>query len=71
MLHHKFFVMGKATTVNYWLIKAEPESRLEKGVDVKVTKNLNSFRLKIWRNAVSAHGKEFGTTRLGIHCGTK
>jgi hypothetical protein len=25
------------TSTSYWLMKAEPESRLEKGVDVKVS----------------------------------
>jgi predicted RNA-binding protein with PUA-like domain len=36
--------MGKAAPSNYWLIKAEPESRMEKGVDVKVLSS-NQFSI--------------------------
>jgi hypothetical protein len=31
--------MGKSPLEQYWLIKAEPESRFEKGIDVKVHQN--------------------------------
>jgi hypothetical protein len=42
------FKNGGKNLSNYWLMKSEPESRLEKGIDMKVRLDLYSVMLVRW-----------------------
>jgi hypothetical protein len=61
------------TTLSYWLMKAEPESRIVKGKDVKVIfhtspNRSNSLALTIFKPYLGAHGMESVTMKHATLC---